>query len=526
MKPEQLVAEKRLETSELPFVLLDYQRKLLESTAAHAVTVSEKSRRIGATWAIAADAVLTAGAQRTAGGMDVLYIGFNLDMTKEFVDTAASWAKAFSYAAGAVDEFLFEDDVEGTGDTRKIRAFRITFASGFEIVALSSRPRSLRGRQGYVIIDEAAFHDELEELLKAALALLIWGGKVLIISTHNGADNPFAGLINDIHAKRKPYNLVRTTFDDALADGLYRRICFVSGKEWTPAAEAEWRKGIVALYGEGADEELFCIPRAGSGVFLPSVLVESRMIDVPVLRWHPNDAFAQAPDHLREADALDWCEQNLKPLLEALDRNLRSGYGFDFGRTGDLSVLWPFQVMPNLVRRPPFLLEMRNVPFRQQEQLHNYVVDRLPRFQFGALDARGNGQYMAERAMQRYGSGRIAQVMLSVEWYRENMPVYKAAIEDALWQIPRHADVLTDHRAIVMERGVAQVPASYRGKGSDGGQRHGDSAIAGALANFASRQEGAEFGYTPVPRSRPFDEGGAHDRDRDSGSLRGTRGTY
>ena len=33
------------------------------------------------------------------------------------------------------------------------------------------------GQQGFVLIDEAAFHDDLGEVLKAAFALLIWGGK-------------------------------------------------------------------------------------------------------------------------------------------------------------------------------------------------------------------------------------------------------------------------------------------------------------------------------------------------------------
>ena len=37
------------------------------------------------------------------------------------------------------------------------------------------------------MIDEAAFHDDLPELLKAALAFTMWGGVVRVISTHNGA---------------------------------------------------------------------------------------------------------------------------------------------------------------------------------------------------------------------------------------------------------------------------------------------------------------------------------------------------
>ena len=127
---------------------------------------------------------------------------------------------------------------------------------------------------------------------------------------------------------------------------------------------------------------------------------------------------------------------------------------------------------------------MRNVPFDQQRQILFYILDRLPRFRAGAMDARGNGQYLAEVAMQKYGS-RIAQVMLSQEWYRENMPPFKAAIEDRKLTLPMDADVLADMRTIIMEKGVAKVPDNARVRGSDGRERHGDTAVALALATFA-----------------------------------------
>lgn len=69
----------------MPDVFLKYQKELLKTTATHKVTICEKSRRIGVTWGIAADAVLTAATNKADGGMDVFYIGFNLDMTKEFI---------------------------------------------------------------------------------------------------------------------------------------------------------------------------------------------------------------------------------------------------------------------------------------------------------------------------------------------------------------------------------------------------------------------------------------------------------
>lgn len=111
----------------LPEVLLTYQQKLLATTAAHQVTFVEKSRRTGYTWAVGADAVLTSAASREARGMDTLYIGYNLDMAREFIDVCGMWAKAFNQVASAVEEFVFEDKHKN-GD-QSIQAFRIAYCS-------------------------------------------------------------------------------------------------------------------------------------------------------------------------------------------------------------------------------------------------------------------------------------------------------------------------------------------------------------------------------------------------------------
>lgn len=98
--------------------------------------------------------------------------------------------------------------------------------------------------------------------------------------------------------------------------------------------------------------------------------------------------------------------------------------------------------------------------------------------------------------MQRYGA-RIRQVMLSNEWYRENMPRYKAAFENGTIELPRDADILADHRALVMENGIVHV-ADRKNIGANGRPRHGDSAIAGSLAYFASHCETKEYSYMPA----------------------------
>lgn len=484
-------------TAELTSVLLPYQQRWVADTSP--VKVAEKSRRIGLTWAEAADDALTAAA---AKGQDTWYIGYNKDMATEFIEVVAMWAKAFALAAGEIEDA--GEVLEDVDREKGIQAFKVRFASGHKVVALSSRPSNLRGKQGRVVLDEFAFHGDQAELLKAAMALLIWGGDVRIISTHNGAENPFNELIQEIRAGRRKYSLHRITFDDALEEGLYRRICERRGIAWSPEAEAEWRQEIIDFYGDGADEELFCIPRAGAGVYISGALVEACMDPTaPVLRWRRESSFAELPSHIREAEARDWCEEYVAPLLERLNPNLLSYFGEDFGRSGDLTVIWPMQLRQDLVRVTPFIVELGNIPFEQQRQILFYIVDRLPRFMAGKLDARGNGQYLAEVAMQRYGSGRIEQVMLTSEWYREHMPPYRAAFEDRTIVLPRDVDVLVDHRAIRVEKGIARIPENARTKGSRGEQRHGDSAIAGALAYAASRTDPIEYDYTParpVPR--------------------------
>ena len=487
-------------------VLLPYQRDLVRAVAQHSVPVYEKSRRLGATWGVGAQAVLTAGAGRDQRGMDVLYIGYNLDMAREFIDVCPMWARSFGLAAGEIGEFLFSDQ-EDKGMERHIAAFRIKFASGFEILALASRPRSLRGRQGFVIIDEAAFHDDLPALLKAALALLIWGGRILVVSTHDGAENPFAELINDIRAKRKPYHLLRTSFDEACDQGLYRRVALKRGQEWSAPNEAAWKAEIRAFYGDSATEELDVVPRAGSGRYLPLHLIEARTSrDIPVLRYTCADAFVHQPDHIRTKETLRWCEDNIRPLLDRLDPLLRSLTGMDFGRIADLSVIWPIQIMPNLMRATPFTIELRNVPFEQQREILFYLADRQPRLSGLVLDRTGNGAWLAERTMQRYGAHRVEGIHLTEGWYRDHMPKLRAAFQDASFDIPACALVVEDFRAIELVNGVARVMVRRNAaKGEDrdpnAGQRHGDAAIAAALLIYGASRDWGSLTNFPIPRS-------------------------
>ncbi|MGG4603087.1 hypothetical protein ACLPHZ_20320, partial [Alcaligenaceae bacterium Me47] len=80
-------------------------------------------------------------------------------------------------------------------------------------------------------------------------------------------------------------------------------------------------------------------------------------------------------------------------------------------------------------------------------------------------------------------------------WYRTEMPAYTMAFSDKTVLLPKDADVLADHQSLAYVNGIIKVPEGHTSKGADGFNRHGDTAVAGALAYYASRAELEEYDY-------------------------------
>lgn len=477
-----------------PAALLPYQQRWIADPSQ--LKIAEKSRRIGLTWGEAADDVLIASA---LDGSNVFYISATQDMAIEYIEACAMWAKAFDLAAAQVSEGVFLDD----GD-KAIKTYKIDFPkSGKRIVALSSRPANLRGKQGVIVIDEAAFAPDLAGLIKAAMAMLMWGDKVRIISTHDGDDNPFNELINEVRSGKRKGTVHHISFNEAVEEGLYRRVCLRKGVPWTPEAEAAWVADVRSFYGDDAEEELDVVPARGSGTYLTLALIESRMApDVPVIRGRWKPEFSLVPESTRAREVAEWCREHLAPILASLDKARPHGFGFDFARVGDLSVLTVLADGADTVKRVQLVVELSGCPYKQQEQILDFVIDRLPRFRKGALDAGGNGGQLAEHAADRYGHTRIEQIHLTEKFYMEQMPAFKAHLEDAtLDGLPRDEQCRDDLRAIKKINGVPKIPKA-KTQTADGRklQRHGDFAIALFLADYAMHTDGGEVFAVSRPR--------------------------
>jgi phage FluMu gp28-like protein len=459
-------------------LLLRYQQKAIGLLNSTALLIIEKSRRIGLTWGVASWAVLKAALRKGDDGSDVLYISYAQEMTREFIDACAMWAKAYSLGVrGDTEEYFFEDQDEN-GNTKSIKAFRIQFASGFEIVALSSAPRSIRGKQGVVIIDEAAFCDKLSELLKAAMALLMWGGQVVVISTHDGLENPFNVLIDEVRAGRKRGEVLRIDFEDAMADGLYERICLVTGKEATPDGKVQFAKDIRDSYGEDAEEELDCIPKAGSGCYLD-----------------PADIAA--------------CEHEDAGKPEKYQGGLVA-IGRDVARRRDFAVIWPFEITSDghLWLRERY--EEKKATFAEQDA----VFDRMftdYRVLRACIDQTGMGEKVVEDQQALKGTDRVVGVLMTPTNRLNAAIALKKRTQEHTIHYSPDPIIRSDFKAIKKSKGSGDTVRLVNDE-----TVHADMFWAAALACLAAETAGPTcHGFIPVPRGPgKFDIGG---NNRDDG---------
>lgn len=490
-----------------------------------------KGRRTGFTFGEALDSTLWAAAKRSAGGDNTWYIGDTKEKGLEFIGVCARFARHVAKELLTVEEFLFEDTLPD-GSSKAITAYRIRFASGFQIAALSSRPANIRGLQGRVVIDEAAFHADVRGVIDACNALLIWGGVIRIISTHNGVANAFNDLIKETEAGKTDYKVHRATFDDAVANGLYERVCLIKGESPTVEGKEAWYRRIRRSYGtrtEAMREELDAIPREGDGVALPLAWIErAASPECHVVRWEaPASDFVDWPETARRATMQLWLERQVRPHLEALAATgLPTALGEDFGMRQDRTTIVVGYTAQDLRRVAKLIVELRTCPYDQQRQALFYVADSLRRFQGGILDANGNGMALAQEARQRYGPERIVELMPSDAWLREHGPAFRSAFEDGTILIPADLDIRNDLQQLRTIGGVIKVPRSIRTEGTDGGKRHADAAV--GLFNFFVATRGAylDYGYEACrPGRGAFDE--RDDDDNEAGGiLAGIKGAW
>lgn len=490
--------------------LLPYQGRWAGDPAA--VRVAAKARRIGLTFAEMPRQVLRSSRSRASGGSDCYYVSTSQRLGRKYIATCASWARALNLATTSIGAAMLEPSSD-------IMVQEIRFASGFSIKALPSNPEAIRGEGGSVLLDEAAFHDHLYELLKAIYAVPDWGGDIGIVSSYNGIDNEFYELVEEIKAGRRRGSLHEINIHQALEQGLHRRRCAVQGRPWSAADEAAWLAEKLAS--PGAEEEYECTPRRSGGVYIRRDLIEECMQGGQVIRLELPPEHIFRTDAEREAFIARWIEANLAEAVRKFERGRVVTLGFDFARSGDgdLSVLAPMQERRDLSKWTPWLLEMRGVPYEEQWRILRWVGEQLcsdrlgTRFGGATIDSSGSGGFVGEKALSFWGETLVEALKLDERWYSTHLPPFRAAFEEHELVIVRDVDVRDDLLMLQKNaRGIPKLADVRRRDSRDAKPRHGDAAIALVLAFARHQRAPATTDFRRVERTGERSENTRHKR--------------
>jgi len=289
------------------------------------------------------------------------------------------------------------------------------------------------------------------------------------------------------------------TFDDAIRDGLFRRICMRRGEPWSTERERQWRESEIAALQDRADSELFCVPIGSGSVYIGRATVAAnRDPTVPaVLR-------VRAPRDLVDRDenaVAHWAESWVTSAWDpsCFSTVHRQYVGVDVGRSRDLFSLVVVDVSPTGDRRVLTVIELDNVPFAAQRVIIRHVVERLPRFGSLTIDAGGHGSDMAEHLRHAYGR-QVQGVQIGVGKAREDRPAHhvmysellpplKRALQNKALALPDDSQISDDITGLQLVDGMPRIP-STRTRAA-GQTRHCDTACALALALLAADTEAA-----------------------------------
>ena len=249
------------------------------------------------------------------------------------------------------------------------------------------------------------------------------------------------------------------------------------------------------IYGDNADEELDVIPRASGGRYFSRGLLDYCTAEgdaVAIRRLECSDSFLHKSDFIKTKQVRDFFSREIRPLLAVCRSPVF--FGNDFGRSGDLSTYWFTQKATKTSLSTFLLVELKNVPFEQQQLFSDLVTDFLDEKRIlggGAMDSRGNGQQIAEHASLRH-PGAIVAVMETNAWYAKYGAELHGLMESRDFTVPDDDVSKGDFALVVLKNGIPTIPALRTEDRDRKGLRHGDCASAAMLCVCAWRECAAE----------------------------------
>jgi hypothetical protein len=175
----------------VPFKLFDYQQELIRDYEAHRFNVILKGRQIGISECTAA----------YAAWLMLFHRDKNILVMATKADTAKNIIRKVKLALQKLPDWLILADI--LTDNR----LSLELSNGSRIKAIASSEDAGRSEAlSLLIIDEAAFVKNLEELWTGLFPTVSAGGNVIVLSTPNGVGNKFHSLYVDAEAGRNEFH--------------------------------------------------------------------------------------------------------------------------------------------------------------------------------------------------------------------------------------------------------------------------------------------------------------------------------
>lgn len=444
----------------------------------------EKSRRIGADYCESYRCV----AERMSGDrtMDYWYSSADESAALEFAEYVRGWLELWEIVAIE----LVDKGIDNGNDWLKM-SFELPEINGKRprITVMTSSPKRFRSKGGDVTISELAFHEQADEMWKAAAPAATWGGRIRVLSSHNGFDSKFNSLLMqalrhedpEIHGQPKAMDFKasvhRTDIYDAVEDGLCERINEKSNQSMTRDEFIASLKAKCSTT-EVWEEEYECKPSRQGGSYFPHALIS------PCVSGR-----AAVP-----TDDLDVFISDI--ALRSNDYS-RFNAGADIGRTSDRFVIWVWG-RSGTSRVCVGMLVYKNQPFDVMEVAINSLMNRT----FGknrvtriCIDKTGLGMQLAER-MEKKHRARAEGLTMTTATKEDMFTRLRAGFEERTVEIPDDVTTQSDISSIRKEVTVAGH-VRYSAKNNRDG--HSDRCTAGALGLVADESSRTPMRVVSMP---------------------------
>jgi phage FluMu gp28-like protein len=366
----------------------------------------------------------------------------------ESLEKAKEWVETLK---GSIE--LCTENRETTGAV--LNSAEIVLGNKSRIIALPSRPETVRGYSANVILTEFAFHDDPTAIWRALFPSIsnpLRGGpkRLRVISTPNGPGDKFHELWTKTDER---YVKHRVTIHDAVARGLTLDV-------------EELRKGLNDP--DGWAQEYECEFLDSGGVLLPYELIEG-------------------------------CEDVEATEIRPIGPRGPMVCGIDFGRKHDRTVCWTFEKVGDVFwTREVVVLEKMATP-EQVEVLR----PRLAAVQRVCLDYTGAGVGLGDYLADEFGLfdpmqhrfGKVELCSFTAGLKAELFSKLRMAFEKRAVRVPVSPEIREDLHAVrrVVSR-HGQV--TYRATQNEDG--HSDRCTALALALRAAGEARPQAASAPV----------------------------